>query len=137
LLPNVITLPGIAAGLVASFLPGSRVTPLAAAEAALGGYLALFAVARAYRWFRGVEGLGQGDWKMVAMLGAFFGWPKLLLTVFLACLAGTAVGLAFIAFRGRDLRYALPLGTFLGGAAIVVIFAGDPLLAWYQGFLHG
>jgi leader peptidase (prepilin peptidase)/N-methyltransferase len=74
---------------------------------------------------------------MVAMLGAFFGWPKMLLAVFLACLAGTAVGLALIRFRGRDLRYALPLGTFLGGAAIAVIFVGDPLLAWYQGFLHG
>jgi leader peptidase (prepilin peptidase)/N-methyltransferase len=137
LLPDVITRPGIALGLAASFLPGSPVKPLPAAAAALGGYIALFAVARAYRSLRGVEGLGQGDWKMVAMLGAFLGWQKLLLVVLLATLSGTVVGLAFIIFWGRNLRYALPLGTFLGIAGIIVVFAGDPILAWYGGFFRG
>jgi leader peptidase (prepilin peptidase)/N-methyltransferase len=137
LLPDAITLPGVAAGLAASFLPGSPVRPLASAFAAAGGWLAFAAVAKAYERVRGVEGLGQGDWKMAAMLGAFLGWQPLLLTVLLASVAGTVVGLGAIALRGRDMRYALPLGTFLGAAGIATVFFGDPLLAWYRGVLGG
>jgi leader peptidase (prepilin peptidase)/N-methyltransferase len=113
------------------------VTPLAATAAALGGYLTLFAVARIYRWARGREGLGQGDWKMVAMLGAFLGWEKMLLVVFLASFTGALVGVAFIYLKGRDSRYPLPLGTFLGMAGLAVVFGGDPILAWYGGLFHG
>ena len=136
ILPNAITLPGIALGIAASLLPGSELTPVAAAGAALGGYLALFAVAKAYEKARGVEGLGQGDWKMVAMLGAFLGWQKMLLAVFLASVAGTSVGLALIAFRGRSFQHKLPLGTFLGAAGIAVVFLGDAVLAWYRKLLE-
>ena len=137
ILPDVITLPGIAVGLAASFLPGSALTPLGAVSAAAGGWLAFAAVAKAYERARGIEGLGQGDWKMAAMLGAFLGWQKMLLTVLLASVVGTLVGLAAIALRGRDMRYALPLGTFLGAAGILVVFFGDALLAWYRGFFVG
>jgi leader peptidase (prepilin peptidase)/N-methyltransferase len=137
LLPDAITLPGIAAGLAASFLPGSAVRPLGALLAAAGGWLAFAAVAKAYQRLRGVEGLGQGDWKMAAMLGAFLGWPPMLLTVLLASVAGTLVGLGAVALRGRDMRYALPLGTFLGAAGIVTVFFGDAMLAWYRGVLGG
>jgi len=136
LLPDLITLPGIALGLAASVLPGPP-TPLGAAAAAAAGYLALFAVAKAYERTRGIEGLGQGDWKMTAMLGAFLGWEKLLLTVFVATLAGTLVGLGLMAFGGRSSRHPLPLGTFLGLAGIAVVFAGQPVLDWYRGLLHG
>jgi len=137
LLPDAITLPGIAAGLAASFLPGSPVRPLPALLAAAGGWLAFAAVAKAYQRLRGVEGLGQGDWKMAAMLGAFLGWPPMLLTVLLASVAGTLVGLGAVALRGRDMRYALPLGTFLGAAGIATVFFGDAILAWYRGALGG
>ena len=102
---------------------------------AAGGYLALLVVAKAYDRTRGVEGLGQGDWKMTAMLGAFLGWEKLLLTVFMATLGGTLVGLALMAFAGRSGRHALPLGTFLGLAGIAVVFVGEPVLDWYGGLL--
>jgi leader peptidase (prepilin peptidase)/N-methyltransferase len=137
ILPDVITLPGVALGLAASFLPGSPLTPLASALAAAGGWLAFAAVAKAYLKARGVEGLGQGDWKLAALLGAFLGWQKMLLTVLLASLAGTVVGLLAIALRGRDLRYALPLGTFLGAAGVLVVFLGDALLGWYRGLFGG
>jgi len=136
LLPNVITLPGIAVGLAASLLPGPP-GPLSAVIGAAGGYLAFWAVAETYRRTRGVEGLGQGDWKMTAMLGAFLGWDQMLLAVFLASVAGTVVGLALIAFRGGNGKYALPLGTFLGLAGIVVTFVGGPVTAWYRSLLHG
>jgi len=136
LLPNVITLPGIAVGLAASLLPGPP-TPLSAAIGAAGGYLAFWAVAEAYRRTRGVEGLGQGDWKMTAMIGAFLGWDQMLLAVFIASVVGTVVGLGLIAFRGGDGKSALPLGTFLGLAGIVVSFVGEPVTTWYRGLLHG
>ena len=137
ILPDAITLPGTAAGLAASLLPGAPAKPLSALAAAAFGWLAFAAVAKAYERVRGIEGLGQGDWKMAAMLGAFLGWPGMLLTVLLASVLGTLVGLAAIALRGRDMRYALPLGTFLGAAGIAVVFFGDAILAWYRGLFHG
>jgi leader peptidase (prepilin peptidase)/N-methyltransferase len=136
LLPDVITLPGIALGIAATLLvPDWPVRPSTAVLSAAFGYLAFFAVAEAYKKARGIEGLGRGDWKMAAMLGAFLGWEKLLLTVFLATLAGTAVGLGLMAVRGRSSQHALPLGTFLGAAALAVLLIGDPLIAWYRGLM--
>jgi leader peptidase (prepilin peptidase)/N-methyltransferase len=134
LLPDAITLPGIVAGLLASLLPGSP-SPLESALSAAGGYLAFGAVAVSYRKTRGVEGLGRGDWKMAAMLGAFLGWQGLLLTVFLAALSGTLVGVALMA-AGRTSRHQLPLGTFLAAAGIVTLFVGQPILSWYGNLLR-
>lgn len=137
LLPDAITLPGIAVGIGASFLPGSPVQPLTAVLAAAGGYLAFAAVAKLYEKTRGVEGLGQGDWKLAALLGAFLGWQEMLLTVLVASLAGTLVGVLLIALKGRDMRYALPFGTFLGAAGVLAVFVGDSLLGWYRGLFGG
>jgi leader peptidase (prepilin peptidase)/N-methyltransferase len=134
LLPDVITLPGIALGLGASLLPGSPIRPLEAALAAAGGYLAFAAVWWVWRRLRGIDALGQGDWKLAAMLGACLGWQKMLLTVFLACVVGAAVGVVVLRLRGSD---RLPLGTFLGVAGILVVFLGDPLVAWYRGLFGG
>ncbi len=135
ILPDVVTLPGIPFGLAASFLPGAPAPPLECLASAAGGYLAFMLVALAYRRFRGIEGLGQGDWKMAAMLGAFFGWQRLLLTITLATFAGSVVGVSLIVFKGRDARYALPLGTFLGCAGIAVALWGGPVLVWYRRLL--
>ena len=138
ILPNAITRPGIAVGIGASIAaralgwPGFP-SPLQSAAAAAAGYLAFAAVALAYRRTRGVEGLGQGDWKLAAMLGAFLGWERMLLTILLASIAGTLVGVALIARRGRSSQHPLPLGTFLGLAGILVVFVGEPVLAWYRG----
>ncbi len=133
ILPDVITLPGIVAGLVVSGLPGWPVGWLEAGLTAAGGYLAFAAVAESWKRLRGIEALGQGDWKMAAMLGAFLGWQQLLLVVFLASFLGALVGLVLIARHGGDLRRAVPLGTFLSLAALVALFVGQPLLAWYRG----
>src|SRR5262249_61855336 len=93
LLPGVVTLPGVAFGLGASLLPGEPRAPglWPALGAAVGGYVAFLLVAEAYRRTRGAEGLGMGDWKIAAMLGAFLGWQKLLLTVFEGAICGTMV----------------------------------------------
>ncbi len=132
ILPDVITLPGVLAGGLATLVPGWRVGWLEALLTALGAYAIFALIAYAWRRLRGIEALGQGDWKMAAMLGAFLGWHELLLVVFLASLWGTLVGLAAIAVsREHGLRSRLPLGTFLGLAGITVVFAGRPLLDWY------
>jgi len=137
ILPDVITFPGIALGLLASFLPGSRVTPLDAAASAVGGYLTLALVAKAGELWLRQEALGQGDWKMTAMLGACFGWQGMLLAVFLGTLLGAVVGVSMILLGRAGRRTAIPLGTFLALGGLVVVFSGRPLIAWYRGLLGG
>ncbi len=137
LLPDVITLPGIAVGVASSFLPDSPVTPLASVAAAFGGFAALTLVNAAYRAWRGIDGFGGGDPKMVAMIGAFLGWQGALLIMLIASVVAALVGLGLMVFQGRDAQHKLPLGTFLGMAALMVLFTGDPIIGWYRGLLGG
>jgi leader peptidase (prepilin peptidase)/N-methyltransferase len=110
LLPDAVTLPGVALGLAASALPGSPVRPLEAGLAAAGGWLAFALVALAWKKLRHIDALGEGDWKMAAMLGAFFGWERLLLTVLLASASGALVGVLALVSRTGGWRSKLPLG---------------------------
>jgi leader peptidase (prepilin peptidase) / N-methyltransferase len=129
ILPNVITLPGILAGLAASaFLPPGLLS--AALGVVLGGGL-LWVISEAYYRWRGVEGLGMGDVKMLAMIGAFLGWPLALVTLVLASIAGALVGMALIAAGRGDRQLKLPFGTFLAAGAIVSGLWGTPLVEWY------
>ena len=132
LLPDAVTLPGVALGLAASALPGSPVRPLEAGLAAAGGWLAFALVALAWKKLRHIDALGEGDWKMAAMLGAFFGWERLLLTVLLASASGALVGVLALVSRTGSWRSKLPLGTFLGLAGIVMVFFGDAILVGYR-----
>jgi leader peptidase (prepilin peptidase) / N-methyltransferase len=131
ILPNVITVPGIVVGFVFSLVvpPGWRSSLIGVI---VGGGIPL-AIAWSYEKIRGHEGLGMGDVKMLAMIGAFIGWPLMLLSLILASLTGSLVGLGFIA-AGRGARYALPFGTFLAVGALVAVVSGDTLLAWYLSF---
>ena len=131
ILPNAITLPGIAVGFIASLaLPPGWLPSLLGIV--LGGAIP-FLIAEAYMRLRGHEGHGMGDVKMLAMIGAFLGWQLMLVTLVFASLAGSVVGLGFLA-AGRGLKYALPFGTFLAAGAFVATFLGDPLLEWYLSF---
>ena len=94
----------------------------------------LLAIAEAYYRIRHEQGLGMGDVKMLAMIGAFLGWKLMLLTLVLSSFAGSLVGVAFIVTRRGDLKYALPFGTFLAAGAVVAGFAGDPIVRWYANF---
>lgn len=132
ILPNVITLPGIAAGFVASvFLPPGWLSSLIGILA--GGGI-LFAIAEAYYRLRGIEGLGMGDVKMLAMIGAVLGWPLMLLTLVFASFAGSVVGVGLMVSGRGGMQAALPFGTFLALGALVAAVAGDPILAWYLAF---
>jgi leader peptidase (prepilin peptidase)/N-methyltransferase len=131
LLPNVITLPGIAAGLIVSLVvpPGVR-------DAALGtlvGGGVLWLIGEAYYRYAGQEGMGGGDVKMLAMVGAFLGWKLVLVTLVLSSVAGSIVGLTVIALRRGDMKYALPYGTFLALGALAASLVGDQIVAWYVG----
>lgn len=127
LLPDWLTLPGVLAGLVFS-LAGGLVHPFEAAIGAVVGAAIPLIVMAVYRVIRGVEGMGLGDVKLLAMIGAFLGWRGVLLTLFIGACAGALVGVALIvAGRGRS-DTELPFGTFLCGAATLVLFLGNLLM---------
>ncbi len=132
ILPNVITLPGVVVGVTASVLfePGWQASLIG--MVAGGGVL--WAVGEAYLWICGEEGMGMGDVKMLAMIGAFLGWQLMLVTLLIASLAGSVVGGGMILMNRGSMKYTLPLGSFLAAGALIATHAGQPLLDWYLGF---
>lgn len=135
LLPDKLTIPGIAFGLAAQWLvpSGSLVVGL---RGALVGAGLLLAIAGAWELARGVEGMGLGDVKMLAMIGAFLGAGGVVVTLVFATFAGSAVGLVLVARRGGDLQAQLPFGVFLAAGGLVALFAGAPLVASYLGLMR-
>jgi leader peptidase (prepilin peptidase)/N-methyltransferase len=130
-LPNVITIPGIVVGLACSIaLPPFIVASLIGA--ALGAAVPWLI---RYVWFRitGVEAMGLGDVKMLAMIGAFLGWQQVWVVLFLASLTGALVGVTMIAVKRRSLATRLPFGTFLAVAAYAASVIGGPVVQWYVG----
>jgi leader peptidase (prepilin peptidase)/N-methyltransferase len=132
LLPNVITLPGIVTGLLFSVWcpPGLRDALIGVV---VGGGL-LWLIGEAYYRFAGQEGMGGGDVKMLAMIGAFLGWQLTIVTLILSSMAGALVGLGVIVSRRGGMDHQLPYGTFLALAAIAASLAGDRIITWYLGF---
>ena len=138
ILPDAITLPGIALGLALRAL-AARPDWLdglltGAAGALLGGGL-LFLIAETWLWLRGEEGMGLGDAKLLAMIGAFLGWPGVAVTFVAACFLGATTGLVLLALRRAGRRTRLPFGVFLAAGAFVALFAGPVLLERYLALL--
>ncbi|NWG00614.1 MAG: prepilin peptidase [Thermoanaerobaculaceae bacterium] len=128
LLPDWLTLTGLGAGLVAS-AAGGLVTVGEAVVGSVVGAAVPLAVMWVYRLVRGVEGMGLGDVKLLAMIGAFLGWRGVLLSLCFGACAGAVVGVALMATgRGRA-DTELPFGTFLAGAAALVLFFGEAAMA--------
>jgi leader peptidase (prepilin peptidase)/N-methyltransferase len=132
LLPNVITLPGIVIGFMFSFVnpPGWRDSLIGIV---VGGGV-LFLIAEGYYRIRHEEGLGMGDVKMLAMIGAFLGWQLTLLTLMLGSFAGTIIGVLMLATGRGTMKYALPFGTFLSIGAALSAAVGQSILDWYLRF---
>lgn len=128
--PNVISLPGMFIGFVLAgiFLPTGWVDSLLGVL--LGGGL-LLAVATGYRLLTGVDGMGMGDVKLLAMIGAFLGWQSILPTLFLGSLAGTLVGIPLMLYRRAGSRLAIPFGPFLSLGAVLYLFVWPQLFSWY------
>ena len=135
ILPDVITLPGIVAGVVASvFLPPGPVMSLLGVVA--GGGL-LWAIAEAWYRLRKVEAMGFGDVKMLAMVGAWLGVKMVLLTFVLSSMLGGLIGAVLIGSRRADMATRVPFGTMLAVGALVASMYGESLLAWYLSRLDG
>ena len=134
ILPDKITLSGIAVAILLAFFSPSR-TPFSALLGAAVGGGGLYLVAFLYEKIAGQEGMGLGDVKMLAMIGAFLGASGVLVSVLLASLAGSAVGLGAIALGRGDRKMRLPFGVFLAAGGVAAFFFGESLLARYRALL--
>jgi leader peptidase (prepilin peptidase) / N-methyltransferase len=134
IIPNVVTVPGIAVGLVgaASVLPVGFINALLGV--AIGGGI-LWALAWASPYLFGKEGMGGGDIKLLAMIGAFLGWKPALLTIMIGSLTGSVIGVSLIALRIMKRDEYIPFGPFLVFGALISLFFAQPLLHWYQELL--
>ena len=130
LLPDDITLPllwgGLAANLFGLFVPLES-----AVIGAMAGYLALWAVYWLFKLIRGKEGMGYGDFKLLAALGAWLGWPMLPQIVLVSSVLGAVGGILMIVLKGRDKAVPLPYGPWLAGAGAVALFFGPAINALY------
>jgi leader peptidase (prepilin peptidase) / N-methyltransferase len=137
LLPDNLTLPLMWAGLLAAVLIGPTpgialpVTPRDAILGAVGGYLSLWSVFHLFRLFTGKEGMGYGDFKLFAALGAWLGWQSLLLIILLSAATGAVLGILMIALRGRDRAAPMPFGPYLAAAGWIAMLYGDQLISGY------
>ena len=135
LLPDVITLPLLWLGLLASLASAGGeplfVSPRDAILGAAAGYLSLWLLFHVYKRLTGKEGMGYGDFKLLGALGAWLGWQLLPLVILLSAVVGAVVGGALIAFRGRDRQVPMPFGPFLAAAGWVALLWGRELVGFY------
>ncbi len=134
IIPDIISIPGIPIGFIASFALPS----LSYLDSLLGilvGGGSLFLVAWIYELIKGNDGMGGGDIKLLAMIGAFIGWKGVLFTIFVSSAIGTLVGIIVMLRTQKGLKLAVPFGPFLSIGAIIHIFFGPQLIYWYFSFL--
>jgi leader peptidase (prepilin peptidase)/N-methyltransferase len=132
-LPNPLTYGGVLAGLVFSVF-----TPLGPVDSVIGAVVGagvLWLIRAAWKLARGVDAMGLGDVKMLAMIGAFLGWPHVWLVLLLSSVVGAVVGLALTITGRGTLQTKLPFGVFLSLAALIASLWGQPLIDWYLGTL--
>ena len=127
IIPDVVTLPGIAVGLAFSLLLGQPRWTDALIGAAVGGGLFLVIIVASG------GGMGGGDMKLAAMLGAFLGWRPLLVAILAAVLAGGILAIGLLALRRKGRKDAVPFGPFLAMGGLVALFWGGPIIDWYLG----
>lgn len=130
IIPDVISLPGIAAFFLAARLLPS-VTWIDSAIGILAGGGILFLVAWLYHLIARKEGMGGGDIKLLAMIGAMIGWKGVLFTIFASSATGTIVGLIVMLVKRQNMKLAVPFGPFLALGAVVYLFCGPQVIAWY------
>jgi leader peptidase (prepilin peptidase)/N-methyltransferase len=139
LLPDNMTLPLVWLGLLLSLaatIPaiGLPVDPRSSIIGAAAGYLSLWSVYHAFRLLTGKEGMGYGDFKLFAALGAWLGWQMLLLIILLAAFTGAVLGILMIALRGRDRNIPIPFGPYLAAAGWIALMWGEQIVTSYLHF---
>lgn len=130
LLPDDITLPLLWIGLLLSLF-GLFADSSAAIIGAVAGYLSLWSIYILFKWATGKEGMGYGDFKLLAMLGAWMGWQALPVVIILSSVVGAALGVALILFRGRDKNIPIPFGPYLAAAGWLSLLWGHDITHWY------
>jgi leader peptidase (prepilin peptidase)/N-methyltransferase len=133
LLPDALTLPLLWLGLTASVLGYTPTEPRNAIMGALAGYLSLWSVYHLFRLATGKEGMGYGDFKLLAGLGAWLGWQMLLPIILLSAAVGAVTGIALILLRGRDRNIPSPFGPFLAAAGWIALMWGQQIVTGYLG----
>ena len=130
IIPDVISLPGIIVGFVSSFF-----LPWLSWQSSLIGILAgggsLLTVAFIYQLVTKKEGMGGGDIKLLAMMGAFLGWKAVPFIIFASSLAGSVIGITLMLVQKKDSKLAIPFGPFLAFGAILYVFFGKEIIHWY------
>jgi leader peptidase (prepilin peptidase) / N-methyltransferase len=129
IIPNVITLPGMTMGLGLSFWVLS-ITPLVSLAGLLTGGIIFYLIAVVSK-----GGMGGGDIKLIAMIGAFLGWQGALFTIFSAALLGSLVGVTLMLLGRKGRKDKVPFGPFLAGGAMLFVLTGDDLIRWYVNLL--
>lgn len=133
IIPDVISLPGIVVGFLCSF----AIPWLSWMDSLFGILLgggSLWLVAVLYELLTKKEGMGGGDIKLLAMLGAFLGWKAILPIIFFSSLIGSLVGVPLMLLKKADTKLAIPFGPFLALGALIYLFWGPKLIAWYLSF---
>jgi len=132
LLPDSITLPLLWLGLVINL--GAIYTDTASSLiGAVAGYMSLWLVYQTFRLLTGKEGMGFGDFKLFALIGAWLGWQLLPLVILLSSLVGAVVGISLILFQGRDKAQPIPFGPYLAAAGFIALLWGNDIMALYLG----
>ena len=153
IIPDKISLPGIILGFLASFVKPVEgqndflvlfvfktvrgALNMAALDSLLGiciGGGLLYAVAVLFYWATKKEGMGGGDIKLLAMIGAFLGWSSTVFIILISSLLGSIVGVAIMVAKGADSKYAIPFGPFLSMGAVIYLFFGREIIRWYLHF---
>ncbi len=130
IIPDEISLSGIVIGFAFSFFLPWQGWLNSLAGILLGGGILLL-VAWGYHRLTGKEGMGGGDIKLLAMMGAFLGWKAVPFIIFSASLVGSVVGISLMLFRKKDAKLAIPFGPYLASAAVLYIFYGRQIIQWY------
>jgi len=135
LLPDSITLPFLWLGLGLS-LAGLFADPESAIIGGLAGYLSLWSVYMLFKMTTGKEGMGHGDFKLLAMFGAWLGWQSLLPIILLSSVVGAAVGISLIVVRGRDRNIPIPFGPYLATAGWITLLWGEQIVQSYLTWMN-
>ncbi len=130
IIPDILSIPGIVVGIGLSFLPG-HVHWIDSLIGALGGGGLLYLVAVVFKKVTGRDGMGGGDVKLLAMLGAWMGWQSLPFIVLLSSLSGILIGGGALLMAGKGYRVRIPFGPFLSLGAMTYFFFGPQLARWY------
>jgi leader peptidase (prepilin peptidase)/N-methyltransferase len=134
LLPDDITLPLLWAGLLLN-VTGTFTDLTSAVIGAVAGYLSLWSVYWLFKLVTGKEGMGYGDFKLLAAIGAWLGWQVLPLTILLSSFVGALVGIALIVLARHGRNVPIPFGPYLAAAGVIALFWGKPLTRAYLGLL--